>query len=622
MTVVSAPPLDPIPARMASRPFFGRLAAIFRQPWFAYLAIFVLQLRVIWNIWQYKDLQSGDTSYYFVTAWNWFSTGKINLIMSPLYLIFYGSLFALSRDIYSVTILHRMVIVLLLAPGVLAVMRRLLPAGIAWLMAAWWVVLPINFAATFEVHLFAVLPILAIWLTAMIRNPGPWVRGAALALFVGTTILVRNEMIVPTGFFALICLHDEWRSRRGALQRPSLFSTAAAYLAPLLALGLLLGWLYSRSDSTDESIRAQLKNKHTLNMAQVYAFGYQQRHGDWVANPWVEFGGLCQRDFGDPQPSLGLMIRRNPRAVADHVLWNFRLLPSGLQLLLFDRAAGALNPDYVPVHLHSRIVNYWSAAAILILVTGVGLRWRERQRTGSSFGPRRLGWLAMICVAAVAPFIVATQRPRPEYLYGLGIPLMAWVGASVSMILQRLRMMGVLSALMPVIMVASPFIVPSYYSPALKDPRALLQLYERLRPFHALFDNPDAVVLTGEFAPEIQNYLGHGKGKTLQYKDVFRAWDHRQTLADLLDQNQINLCYLDRGALAELDRRHPGALRQFIDQGGQQGWRLVGWEQHAQTRWMLFQKRASGVGHATIMDAAAACAPLAPDSVEKKGECS
>ena len=46
---------------------------------------------------------------------------------------------------YTILILHRMLIVLALAVLVLALMRRLLPPGIAWMAAAWWVVLPIDF---------------------------------------------------------------------------------------------------------------------------------------------------------------------------------------------------------------------------------------------------------------------------------------------------------------------------------------------------------------------------------------------------------------------------------------------------------------------------------------------
>ena len=32
---------------------------------------------------------------------------------------------------------------------------------LAWLLAAWWAVLPVNFDTLYEVHLFALLPVLA-----------------------------------------------------------------------------------------------------------------------------------------------------------------------------------------------------------------------------------------------------------------------------------------------------------------------------------------------------------------------------------------------------------------------------------------------------------------------------
>ena len=89
-------------------------------------------------------------------------------------------------------------------------------------------------------------------------------------------------------------------------------------------------------------------------MAQTYSFGYLQRHPEWQGNPWTGFRGLMRDQFGKELPSLVEMVRANPRAVAEHVLWNFRLVPNGLQVLLFNAAWGERNPDYAPVQTRSR----------------------------------------------------------------------------------------------------------------------------------------------------------------------------------------------------------------------------------------------------------------------------
>src|SRR4051794_38473678 len=90
----------------------------------------------------------------------------------------------LSSDAEFVTLAHRLVIVLVLAALVLAVMRKFLPHPIAWLLTAWWVVLPINFDALYEVHLFGLIPLLAAILLA--ANGNRLNRGGGLACLVGT----------------------------------------------------------------------------------------------------------------------------------------------------------------------------------------------------------------------------------------------------------------------------------------------------------------------------------------------------------------------------------------------------------------------------------------------------
>ena len=114
-------------------------------PAFFYLTLFLLQLKVMWGIWLYCDLTAGDTASYFSTAYAWFQTFRVNIVLPPIYTAFYGSLRFFSPNLYLVTILHRLIIVFALAMMVLAVMRRLLPTGIGWVIAAWWVIIPFNF---------------------------------------------------------------------------------------------------------------------------------------------------------------------------------------------------------------------------------------------------------------------------------------------------------------------------------------------------------------------------------------------------------------------------------------------------------------------------------------------
>ena len=146
---------------------------------FAYATILVLQVKILSGFIRYPELSTFDTSSYFTMAYDWHQRGRTLLSWSPLYTSFYGAFFNLSDDAFVVTAAHRVAIVMILAALVLAFMRRLLPAGIAWLMTAWWVVMPINFHSLYEVHLFAVILVLAALLLSLAAAPwgagAPWV---------------------------------------------------------------------------------------------------------------------------------------------------------------------------------------------------------------------------------------------------------------------------------------------------------------------------------------------------------------------------------------------------------------------------------------------------------------
>src|SRR5207302_4124717 len=118
----------------------------------AYLALALLQLRVVWRAWNYLDLPDGDTASYYATSLQWADRLLVNIVWSPLYTAFYGTVAWLCRDPYAATMAHRLVIVFAASLMVLALFRRLLPPAIAWLAAAWWAVLPINFNTLYDVH--------------------------------------------------------------------------------------------------------------------------------------------------------------------------------------------------------------------------------------------------------------------------------------------------------------------------------------------------------------------------------------------------------------------------------------------------------------------------------------
>src|SRR5437867_2039043 len=295
---------------------------------------------------EYRELSFVDTSSYFVNAYQWFTTGLAPITWSPLYSWFYGGLLNVSSDAFVVTTLHRWLIVFALAILVLAVMRRLLPHGAAWFAAAWWVVLPINFDALYEIHLFAVVPVLLATLIILMGDTA-WHRGMAVAVLVAAAVLLRNEYLPAAGLlFTAFVLNLLWKQRSNLSSLLGIIPRLLlAYGLPALAAALCIFyfWLHASDASI---ISGLLERKHTLNICQTYTFGYEQRYQDFTKSPWTECQELMIRVYGEPEPSLVKALRKNPKAMLEHFLWNLSLFPNGLQVLLFNVSSGSVSPDY------------------------------------------------------------------------------------------------------------------------------------------------------------------------------------------------------------------------------------------------------------------------------------
>src|SRR3954453_1721474 len=243
----SAPRLEaPVALGGVSRPDahpFARLIALLNRvaatAWFAYGSIVALQAKLIWGIWLYRDLPNGDTAYYFQGASQWADGLHIKSVYAPLYQVYYGSLRWLFPDPYAVTIVHRVILVLGVAVLVLAVLRRLLPAGLAWLLTAWWICMPIHYDPLYEIHLFA----FALTLTAVLvaaAKPSLWGRSAVLGVLLGTTVLVRFETVVATVVWALAWGgYEIWR-RGSHPSPPPARRVVAAFAIPVLAVAAVV----------------------------------------------------------------------------------------------------------------------------------------------------------------------------------------------------------------------------------------------------------------------------------------------------------------------------------------------------------------------------------------------
>jgi uncharacterized membrane protein SirB2 len=596
------------------------------QPGFSYLTLALLQLKVMWRVWDYKDLPTGDTASYFLEASNWFTLHQNNILWSPLYTAFLGTLRHVSSDVYAVMILHRLIIAIAVSLLVLAVMRKLLPSGLAWIIAAWWAVLPINFDSLYDVHLFSSLPVLIASLVAL-YHPNAMGRGTAIAILAAASIVVRNELSLATLLLVGLCLIGEiWHYRKARKDRVELplRQYGLSYGVPLLLTALLVIYFYQQSylKFTAPAFAPYSRLKHTLNICQIYAAGYQQRHPEWQHNIWTECQGLMQQTFGQPLPSLAEAFKANPQAILEHFAWNVGLTLNGLQLSLFNAAAGGMNPDYIPVNLNQSWVILPTVLVGLVLVTGLVLLYQARSQWWQSWlKSRAWGWAVILSVASIAAFVVIPmQRPRPSYLFSLAICLMAAVGMCLFVIVQRWRIAHWVNTVIPVLAIALLVAVPPYYQPS---DRPFLTVYDHLLPFQSLLGQPQTEVIqtgnggvTRSFNPQeatiqafysstptpksiillpnaaylVCFYFHVNHCQTLGYADVFQPDTRldKNTLVSRLISKRISLVYLDTALLKQLEA-DPETQR-FLAIPEADGWTRVTGQMKPPNRWLLLQK--------------------------------
>ncbi len=568
------------------------LQPLANSSWFAYLTILLLELKRVWRMWDYLDLTFGDTSSYYQDAYSWFSQGMNDIAWSPLYTAYFGTFLHVFSDATAVTVAHRLVIVFTSTGLFLAVARRLLPPGIAWLMSCWWVLCPNNFDADYEVHMFAVLPVLAA-AALVLYWQSPWGRGASLGMLVLSTVLVRNETIVAIP--VLLVVYGLWEVKH----RTALKQCLWGYVTPLVLVLALVGFFYLRSYDKFPMVENELLAKDTVNICQVYAISYQQRHPQdpfSQLSPWTQCDGLMKRQFGQPYPSLFQAIAANPGAMAEHFLWNSSLTLNGLQIALFGATSGKIGPGFSAVQPQTWVVvPTLGVGMVLIAGVMVGLRegkfwWREYLQG------RILGWAVLgSCAAITLLIMIPVERPRPEYLYNLTLFLTMLTGMSLHVLGSHVRPLQRGAALMPVVIALVILFTPNYYAPG---ERPLADLYHTFLPYQSAFANPQTYFLSRSFPSELCSYLGHGHNQSCNGVDyyydqnsddvLYGGANAKVPIPELLERLQVTLAYFDFPIWSQLSRDPRG--QEFLDHLDKYGWSVVLSQEIPNNHWVLLGK--------------------------------
>jgi hypothetical protein len=361
-----------------------------------------------------------------------------------------------------------------------------------------------------------------------------------------------------------------------------------AYGAPLLLAIALCGLFYTRSISKWPAIKQHLSSKHTLNVCQIYAFSYQQRHPAWTESPWTDCQPLIQATFGKPRVTLWEATQLNPRAMLAYYWWNLKLVPTGLQVLLFNVASGGVSPDYAPVSFNSPLAILGSCLFIAVLILGSAC---FLQAPGKLFAalvqPRLWGWIMMLCVASVVVVIMIIERPRPSYMFSLGLVLMAATGLSLQLIAHRWDRILSLSWLFPILVAALLVLTPCYFYHRVQfDTRPNLEAYRHLRPFQDVI-TPNVALVAPNAAAELCFYLSRVPNHYCQGIDY---WAFRNSTSPAADWNEAFAQRHVKFFLADESILNDKSAGPFLQSAEANGWHTIEVENVPGNRWKLLEK--------------------------------
>ena len=529
----------------------GYAEMVVANPVVAYAAIVALQLRILWNIWKYSDLVSGDTSSYFVDVATWQHGLRENIVYSPLYDTFWGTILAIVHNVYASAVIDRVAIILGVALLVLALMRSLFGPALGLLIAAWWVIVPANSDVLYEVHLAGAIPVL-LALLVVARMPRRQGMGIAVAVLLAGAVLLRTELVAAAMILAVVVAAYEVRELRNGRQ-VARSSYVRAYVVPLALALLVIGGTYARSYTQGNEAWQLLQAKEERGFCNFYTAAYQQRHPTgFTGNYWTECQLLMRQVFGRPEPSILQATVVNPRAVAAFLAWNTQLLPGGLQVSLFGASAFENDPGPLPVAESSTYALLLSVVMLLLMIAGFISAVRDGKVALRHMSAQTL-WIAVTLASiSVATVLVAlTTRPWSEYIYGLTASALILTGAAVLTLVRRVDAAHILAPV-ALLTVATLIVgLTSMYSPG---PRPVYEGVKHLGIAQKQLQRPGSVLVAGENEVALCNYLAY----SYQRKCIPVSWlalrsqvTPQHSAAQVLDGVHATALYVDANMLSE-----------------------------------------------------------------------
>jgi hypothetical protein len=283
----------------------------------------------------------------------------------------------------------------------------------------------------------------------------------------------------------------------------------------------------------------------------------------------------------------------------EHFLWNVSLIPSGLQVALFNCRSGAYNPDYAPTTESPAVATPLSIAYLLLVAAALVLLIKNRQYWWENW-IRQRSWivLGILCIAITAVVVMVMQRPRPSYLFAFTLSLMWMAMFSLQVIIHHCRGLRIVTPLGWIAAVLLTFLAPHYYISAApsvdkkgkspkeivraerklqrkqqrKADRPLLSVLRLLQAHRAELDKPGMLIGVPGFNAELHNYLGYQKTESknlfLNTDAMLKKLPEKTAFADVLKRRHAQFVIV-----APWQQNKP-KVATFIADAEKLGWKI------------------------------------------------
>lgn len=247
-----------------------------------------------------------------------------------------------------------------------------------------------------------------------------------------------------------------------------------------------------------------------------------------------------------------------------------------------------MNPDYVELNTGSSMALLASLITLAIAAAGVLLLCREWLYWWETWlSERSWAWIAMACITSVVPIVMVTQRPRPSYMFVLGITLRAAVGMCTFVALSRFEVFKRAAPAIAIVIVLLIAVAPPYYY-RVNSGQPLLKFYRRLAPYQGVLEQENAGLVVMGWPDELCNYLGKSRGcRSFPFRTLRDEVSPNMLWDKVLDKYRATLFFADEGVMTDM------LGPQFVLNAPSYGWKVMAMHRQTNDDWAVLKRIAT-----------------------------